>query len=395
MRNAQIGAIAALALTGLLAADTVASSGGLARASAYSRQTLAAAGASARASRRAAASPSASPRSMAPAPPEPVQLGPAPRRLLVPELAAVLPAGASDAAVAAVSKLAGVRAVLAADGGEIHVNGRPAATLGVVPAEFRAWSPPATAADPRVWAALLAGRMVSTQDAATRLGLATGTAYPVQGSVKTTVPFGRKSLLGISGIDLVVNSTRSAQLGLIPRAVLLVNAPGADLTALSGRIRHMLGMGARVVTLVQVTTTTVLPVDAHVPGGRPSNYLQLFQESAARYCPGLSWTVLAAIGQIESGDGQNNGPSTAGALGPMQFMPGTWAVWGTDGFGQSGKPDVWNPFDAVPSAARMLCADGAARGGTSLAAAIFDYNHAGWYVAEVLELAGEYAREYR
>ena len=69
----------------------------------------------------------------------------------------------------------------------------------------------------------------------------------------------------------------------------------------------------------------------------PANYLALYQASAAKYCPGLSWTVLAAIGQIESGHGTNNGPSSAGALGPMQFLPSTWAVWGIDGFGRRGR----------------------------------------------------------
>jgi hypothetical protein len=53
-----------------------------------------------------------------------------------------------------------------------------------------------------------------------------------------------------------------------------------------------------------------------------------------------------------------------------------------------------NPFDAVPSAARLLCANGAAAGGASLRRAIFAYNHADWYVDEVLTLAAEYAREY-
>jgi membrane-bound lytic murein transglycosylase B len=145
---------------------------------------------------------------------------------------------------------------------------------------------------------------------------------------------------------------------------------------------------------VSVTTSTSLPVDRTAPAGRPANYLQLFQASAAQYCPGLSWTVLAAIGQIESDDGQNVGPSTAGALGPMQFLPSTWATWGIDGFGDTGAPEVMNPFDAVPSAARLLCADGAASGGAGLRQAIFDYNHATWYVDEVLALAGEYASEY-
>ena len=76
--------------------------------------------------------------------------------------------------------------------------------------------------------------------------------------------------------------------------------------------------------------------------------------------------MLAAIGEIESGDGANNGPSSAGALGPMQFLPSTWRIWGTDGFGRAGPPDIMNPLDAVPAAARMLCADGAASGGAAL-----------------------------
>jgi membrane-bound lytic murein transglycosylase B len=105
----------------------------------------------------------------------------------------------------------------------------------------------------------------------------------------------------------------------------------------------------------------------------------------------MSWTVLAAIGQIESGDGANNGPSSAGALGPMQFMPGTWAEWGINGFGPPGPPDIMNPLDAIPSAARMLCAAGAGNLAT-LRGAIFAYNHATWYVDEVLALAGEYAK---
>jgi hypothetical protein len=48
----------------------------------------------------------------------------------------------------------------------------------------------------------------------------------------------------------------------------------------------------------------------------------------------------------------------------------------------------------VPSAARLLCADGATASDQGLRQAIFDYNHAGWYVDEVLTLAAEYAAEY-
>jgi membrane-bound lytic murein transglycosylase B len=103
--------------------------------------------------------------------------------------------------------------------------------------------------------------------------------------------------------------------------------------------------------------------------------------------------VLAAIGQIESGDGTNNGPSPAGAHGPMQFMPATWRVWGITAFGEPGPPNIMDPFDAVPAAARYLCAAGASTP-SGLPAAIFAYNHAEWYVAEVLALAKEYAQAY-
>jgi membrane-bound lytic murein transglycosylase B len=162
------------------------------------------------------------------------------------------------------------------------------------------------------------------------------------------------------------------------------------------KVRAVVGSGGQVRNLVAYSMITVgkLPVATNVPTtGVPANYLMLYKESAAQFCPNMSWTVLAAIGQIESDHGANDGPSSAGALGPMQFMPATWAAWGIDGFGQTGPPDIMNPLDAVPSAARMLCADGAGNPAT-LRQAIFAYNHANWYVDEVLALASEYARGY-
>ena len=160
------------------------------------------------------------------------------------------------------------------------------------------------------------------------------------------------------------------------------------------KVRSVVGAGGKVINLVPVVTVSKLPVTTNVPtAGVPSSLLKLYQASAEEYCPGMSWTVLAAINEIESGDGANEGPSSAGALGPMQFLPSTWAQWGIDAFGQTGTPDIMNPLDAVPSAARMLCADGA--GNTkSLSGAIFAYNHATWYVDEVLALASEYAQNY-
>jgi murein DD-endopeptidase MepM/ murein hydrolase activator NlpD len=80
------------------------------------------------------------------------------------------------------------------------------------------------------------------------------------------------------------------------------------------------------------------------------------------------------------------GPSSAGAVGWMQFMPSTWYRWGTDADGD-GIADPWNPTDGIYSAARYLAAAG---GASDIYRAVFAYNHADWYVQEVLDLAKLY-----
>jgi membrane-bound lytic murein transglycosylase B len=111
----------------------------------------------------------------------------------------------------------------------------------------------------------------------------------------------------------------------------------------------------------------------------PANYRALFRQAGRRY--GIPWTVLAGIGKVESDDGANDGPSSAGALGPMQFLPSTWRIYGDGG-------DIMNPADAIPAAARLLLANGAP---ANIPAAIFAYNHSPEYVAEVLDWASTYA----
>ena len=128
----------------------------------------------------------------------------------------------------------------------------------------------------------------------------------------------------------------------------------------------------------------------------PATMLALYQQAAAT-CPGLPWTVLAAIGTIESDNGQStlpgvhSGTNSAGAEGPMQFEPATFAAYdepippnGAD------PPSPYDPTDAVYAAGRLLCANGGA-GGADVPGAIFDYNHSSSYVARVLALAQTYA----
>jgi peptidoglycan hydrolase CwlO-like protein len=115
-----------------------------------------------------------------------------------------------------------------------------------------------------------------------------------------------------------------------------------------------------------------------------------YYHQAALTCPGLSWTVLAAIGQVESGHGRNPSVSSAGAMGPMQFLPSTFDHYAVDG-DLDGLLDIMSPGDAIFTAARYLCANGAGQGGDSLYNAIWHYNHADWYVQMVLSLAQKYA----
>jgi murein DD-endopeptidase MepM/ murein hydrolase activator NlpD len=151
-----------------------------------------------------------------------------------------------------------------------------------------------------------------------------------------------------------------------------------------------------------VAATPVLP-SASVPNGsdlslapdwtsRPAQpaqlsydqLLSLWQNAGHSY--GIPWNVLAAINKIESNFGRNMGPSSAGAIGWMQFMPSTWERWGTDA-DANGYADPWSPVDAIYSAARYLAASG---GATDIRRAVFSYNHADWYVNQVLQLAQLY-----
>jgi peptidoglycan hydrolase CwlO-like protein len=115
-------------------------------------------------------------------------------------------------------------------------------------------------------------------------------------------------------------------------------------------------------------------------------YRMLYRKSARKYGFGEDWYVLAAVGQVESNHGKNTGPSTAGAMGPMQFLPSTWETAGVDGDGD-GAANIMDPRDAIPAAAGYLKTGGAPR---DWYRALFTYNHADWYVIKVLGVAEGY-----
>jgi hypothetical protein len=93
---------------------------------------------------------------------------------------------------------------------------------------------------------------------------------------------------------------------------------------------------------------------------------------------GIGWEYLAAINLVETGMGRIRGTSAAGAEGPMQFLPRTWARWG--------RGDVQDPADAIMAAARYLAHDGGANP-SRLDDALFRYNNSDHYVRSVTLLA--------
>jgi membrane-bound lytic murein transglycosylase B len=123
----------------------------------------------------------------------------------------------------------------------------------------------------------------------------------------------------------------------------------------------------------------------------PAGYLRLYRSAGARYR--IPWSVLAAIGKVESDHGRvrlpgvHSGSNWAGACGPMQIgcVPGSKAgnSWARYGHGQPN-----DPANAIPAAARYLVDHGARR---NLDRAIFAYNHSWSYVARIKQLARRYA----
>jgi len=177
-----------------------------------------------------------------------------------------------------------------------------------------------------------------------------------------TEHLGRTVALGVAGLVVVVLLVASAAAG-----------------GIAGSLTGSLGSPA------SASPTTIPPA-----------YLTVYIEASAT-CTGLSWSVLAAIGTIESDNGTSTAPGVqsgqneAGAEGPMQFEPATFAEYAEPvPPGGADPPSPYDATDAIYAAARLLCANGAA-GGADLPSAVYSYNHSASYVADVLALAHAYA----
>jgi membrane-bound lytic murein transglycosylase B len=193
--------------------------------------------------------------------------------------------------------------------------------------------------------------------------------------------------------------------------------------------RSQIGVPVTGTTDAKPLTVTGIAGDAT---GIPSTVLAAYQRAAtdlAKTQPGcgITWPLLAGIGKVESAHasggrvdasgltrGQILGPMLDGgpgmaaisdtdqgrydgstswdrAVGPMQFIPGTWAVFGADGNGD-GVKDPHNVFDSTRAAAEYLCSGGAdLRSPQGLVQAVLRYNHSMDYVSTVLRWMQAYS----
>jgi hypothetical protein len=183
------------------------------------------------------------------------------------------------------------------------------------------------------------------------------------------------------------------------------------------------------VTPVDLRVQAVGAASSLASDGIPTTALAAYRAAAA-FAPtscGIGWSLIAAIGRVESDHGrfagavlhtdglstppvigiELNGDGTAlvrdtdrgrldgdpvydRAVGPMQFIPSTWAIYGRTPAGALGNP--FRISDAAAAAARYLCAAGGNLSTTAgQARAVFAYNHSDSYVAMVLTLAARYA----
>ncbi len=167
-------------------------------------------------------------------------------------------------------------------------------------------------------------------------------------------------------------------------------APAAFGDAVVSRLPARLRADARdIVTarrsLVRLTPPTRLPLSAFRTGpALPADRLLAhYREAERRF--GVPWHVLAAVNFVETAFGKVRSRSTAGAQGPMQFLPATWRAYGLGG-------DVHDPRDAILGAANLLRSSGAP---ADLRRALYAYNHSTLYVDAVLAYARVVRRDTR
>ncbi|MPZ69943.1 MAG: transglycosylase SLT domain-containing protein [Actinobacteria bacterium] len=155
----------------------------------------------------------------------------------------------------------------------------------------------------------------------------------------------------------------------------------------TGTMRKVVkALGSRLATVVRRnykaghSLSTLTPPAKKVPDWKiyaaapPNKLLEFYRQAEKRF--GVKWYYLAAINLVETRMGRIKGPSSAGARGPMQFMPATWDAYG--------KGNINDPHDSIMAAGRYLRASGAPE---DMRSALYSYNRSSYYVKAIQSYA--------
>ena len=298
------------------------------------------------------------------------------RHLWAPDVVLTFDRPIGPRAEATLRRLDGLRAFTVADSGSVVIGRTRMRLLGVDVRRARGFTPRFTATSGPLWTSVLRGELTVDYSLAGKLKSALGATLPLFGRSNAPVPtrVGAFATVGLGRAEGLVDRSLSASLGLQASRVLIVSAPHRSDSGLRSDLAALFPHAH--LRMVRPPHVDQAVISAYARGVIPAGYLRLYR-AAASTCRGLPWTVLAAIGTVETGNGANTSTSSKGAMGPMQFLPSTFAAYAVDGDGD-GVANIQDPADAIYSAARYLCAWGAGLGGQSLYAAIFAYNHADW-----------------
>jgi hypothetical protein len=129
--------------------------------------------------------------------------------------------------------------------------------------------------------------------------------------------------------------------------------------------------------LAAIPSSPGRPPRVRVRSAAPAADLHRYYAEAQRRFD-VPWSILASVNFVESAFGRIRSASSAGARGPMQFLPATWREYGRGG-------DIQDPHDAILAAANYLHRSGAPR---DLDGALLAYNHSVAYVRAIRRFAG-------
>jgi cell wall-associated NlpC family hydrolase len=239
------------------------------------------------------------------------------RQLLHADVIVVSAQPLPTAAAAAVRRLRGVQAAVAADAARVAVNGKDIAVLGVDPSRFRAFTARPTAMDTGLWRSVAAGDIALSYTMG-RLGkLPAGSLVKVSGRQNETIPVGGLGTVGIGGVDAIVSTAVARSLGFPAHNVIVISAPGARMAGLAKRVTSVVPRSAVVEPLA---VTRRAAATGRAGGAQPTR-------------TGYALTRSQVVTMLKAAVSRLGMPYVWGAAGPRSFDCSGLVQWS---FAQAG-----------------------------------------------------------